>query len=272
MEEIVEQLARDAQRRYYGKYRAFVADTSDPNQSGRLRLMIPSVLGDAQSDWAEPVLPFGGTQDVGLLAIPEPNALVWAEFVEGDVSHPLWTGAAFVPTSNGSGKLGDPEIRGIRAPSGQLIVLDDSSNSSQLRIEHPSGATVTIDDQGTIQLSAADGTAVTLDAQASEIRAQDANGNSLTTGASGITIQDQSGNMVQLGASGITLQAESVTIQAGQVALGGAVGESLILGEMFLTGYLAHTHLIVAPVTGTPTGPPIPTTEPASLSPQVTAS
>jgi hypothetical protein len=56
------------------------------------------------------------------------------------------------------------------------------------------------------------------------------------------------------------------------VALGGAVGESVILGEMFLTGYLAHTHLIVAPVTGTPTGPPIPTTEPASLSPQVTAS
>jgi hypothetical protein len=256
MEEIVEQLARDAQRRYYGKYRAFVADTNDPNQSGRLRLMIPSVLGDAQSDWAEPVLPFGGTQDVGLLAIPEPNALVWAEFVEGDVSHPLWTGAAFVPMSNGSAKLGDPEIRGIRAPSGQLIALDDSSNSSQLRIEHPSGATVTIDDQGTIQLSAADGTSVTLDAQASEIRAQDANGNSLTTGASGITIQDQGGNMVQLGASGITLQAESVTIQAGQVALGGAVGESLI----------------VAPVTGTPTGPPIPTTEPASLSPQVTAS
>ena len=67
---------------------------------------------------------------------------------------------------------------------------------------------MTIDDQGTIELSAADGTAVTLDAQAGELRAVDANGNSLTTGANGITIQDQSGNTVQLGASGIALQAD----------------------------------------------------------------
>jgi uncharacterized protein involved in type VI secretion and phage assembly len=269
VQELVGQLAHDAQQRYYGKYRAFVTDVQDPNASGRVRLRIPSVLGDAETDWAEPVLPFGGTQDTGLLAVPEPNALVWAEFAEGDLSHPVWTGAVFVPASGGSGKLGDPAIRAIHTPAGQLLALDDSSNASQLRIEHPSGATVTIDNQGTIELTAADGTKLTLDAQSSALQVQDANGNSLSADASGVTIQDASGNSVQPASSGITLQGSTVTINASQVALGGAGGEPVILGQTFLTGYLAHTHLATGPAA--PTGPPIPTTEPASLSPQITA-
>jgi uncharacterized protein involved in type VI secretion and phage assembly len=255
VEELLGQLAREAARRYYGKYRGFVADTDDPKRQGRLRLRIPSVLGDAVSSWAEAVLPFGGLADMGLLAIPEVDALVWVEFVEGDLSHPLWTGTAFVPASGGSPKLGDPNVRAFRTSAGQLLALEDTDQGSQLRIEHPTGATVTIDDRGTIELTAADGTSMTLDADAGEIRAQDANGNSVSTSAAGITVQGQ-----------------TVNVQAEQVSLGNAVGQPVILAETFLTGYLAHTHLIVAPVPGTPTGPPIPTTEPASMSLQVTAS
>ncbi len=42
---------------YGGIYRGAVHDVSDPEKRGRLRLLIPSVLGSSPSGWAEPVLP-----------------------------------------------------------------------------------------------------------------------------------------------------------------------------------------------------------------------
>ena len=53
-------IARQQTRRYYGKYRGFVTDNADPEQRGRLKVRVPSVLGDAETGWALPCLPFGG--------------------------------------------------------------------------------------------------------------------------------------------------------------------------------------------------------------------
>ncbi len=40
----IEKTIRQQQNRYYGKYRAFVADNEDPETRGRCKLTIPSVL------------------------------------------------------------------------------------------------------------------------------------------------------------------------------------------------------------------------------------
>jgi hypothetical protein len=54
MNATIAQVVRDTQQRFYGKYRAFVVDNEDPEQLARLRLRIPSVLGEEISGWALP--------------------------------------------------------------------------------------------------------------------------------------------------------------------------------------------------------------------------
>ena len=46
--------------RFLGKYRATVLQNVDPDQRGRLQLMIPDVLGEVPSTWAEACVPLAG--------------------------------------------------------------------------------------------------------------------------------------------------------------------------------------------------------------------
>ncbi len=77
MEDVIRQIAEQQQQRYYGKYRGFVVDNQDPEKRGRLKLTIPSVLGESQTGWALPCLPFGGLANQGLFMIPEVGAQMW---------------------------------------------------------------------------------------------------------------------------------------------------------------------------------------------------
>ena len=44
--------------RFLGLYRASVVDNVDPQYSGRVRVAVPEVLGDGQSGWAMPCVPY----------------------------------------------------------------------------------------------------------------------------------------------------------------------------------------------------------------------
>ncbi|MBO8161162.1 MAG: hypothetical protein H0Z24_05950 [Thermosipho sp. (in: Bacteria)] len=74
-------------RKYYGKYRAIVFDVDDPKLMGRVRVKIPSILGDRPSNWAIPVTPFI-TDFYGL----QKDDIVWVEFEEGHIDRPLVVG------------------------------------------------------------------------------------------------------------------------------------------------------------------------------------
>jgi len=88
----IEKTVRQQQNRYYGKYRGFVSDNADPEKLGRCKLVVPSVLGETVSSWALPCTPYGGAANIGFIAVPPNGAQVVAEFMEGDISSPLWTG------------------------------------------------------------------------------------------------------------------------------------------------------------------------------------
>jgi len=93
IEESFVRLLDRVENRYLGKYTGFVSDNSDPENRGRLRVKVPSVLGpDVISGWALPCAPFGGQAGQGFFFVPEVGAGVWVEFEGGDPDYPIWSG------------------------------------------------------------------------------------------------------------------------------------------------------------------------------------
>lgn len=108
LEQLVGRLVEDAERRFYGKYRAIVVDNDDPEKLGRLKVKVPSVLGpDVVTGWAAACVPCGGAAGQGFLFVPEVDAGVWVEFEEGDLEFPVWVGT-FWTEPGGDSELPKP--------------------------------------------------------------------------------------------------------------------------------------------------------------------
>ncbi len=264
MEELLRQVATEAQRKHYGKYRGFVVDNADPQQRARLRLRVPSVLAGADTGWALPCLPFGGLADQGLFLVPEIDAQVWVEFEEGDLSQPIWTGTFWQKSGDPpkEAALEEPTTRLLKTPGGHLLQFDDKSGEERFYLSHPKGAEMEIDADGIVALTDAAGAKLTLDAKASEVVLEDAGGNTMTMSSSGTTVEDANGNKLEMAAAGITVKAMKIVLDGTQVMLAGEGGEPVIKGQSFLTLFATHIH----PTAMGPSGPPIPQGEMSTLS------
>jgi len=267
MEEMLVQLFNEVTEKRLGKFRGFVVDNKDPQKRARLKLKVPSVLGDQETDWALPCLPFGGAAGFGLFLVPEIDAQVWVEFEEGDLHRPIWTGTFWQEESGAPEEAAkdEPTTRLLQTPSGHIMQFDDESGEERFRLHHPTEAEIEIDKDGTIILTDASGALLRLDADAGEIVLEDANGNSITTNSTGITVEDSHGNKIETTSSGITIEGTKILVKGTQVDLGGTGGEPVIKGQSFLGLFATHIHT-VASVVGGPTSPPIPQGEVSSLS------
>lgn len=97
--------------KYYGKYRAYVRDTRDVEQRGRIKCFCPQVMGaedtpDCWLPWAEACLPFsmGGTSLDFATPLSRDDAgrevPVWIEFEGGNAKFPIWSGmGVYAPTT-----------------------------------------------------------------------------------------------------------------------------------------------------------------------------
>lgn len=272
MPELLQQLARDSQQRYYGKYRGFVTDNQDPEQRGRIKVTVPSIFSSEETFWALPCSPFGGLAEQGLFMVPEVGAQVWVEFEAGNRDIPIWVGVFWQPSEAipSEAQKSPPTTRVIKTPSGHLLQFDDESGKEQLRLAHPKGAELAIDENGTVNLTDAKGAKLTLDADGNSLTLADANGNSLVMDSSGTVVKDANGNEITLAAGQLKVKGTMITIEGSQVALGGAGGEPLIKGSSFLALFATHMHTCTAP--GSPTSPPIPQGEMSTLTTKTTAS
>lgn len=267
MQETIVKIAKQLEQKRYGKFRGVVSDNKDPQKRGRLKLRVPSVLADQETDWALPCLPFGGGDGYGWFAVPDIDAQVWMEFEEGDVHKPLWVGtfwqqAEQVPEP---AALDEPTTRLLKTPGGHILEFDDKEGEERFYLYHPSEAQLEIDPQGSIALTDAQGATLKMDAEGGEIVIEDANGNTLTLNSSGTTVQDANGNKIEMAAAGITLEGQQIVVKGSQVMLGGQGGEPIIKGQSFLTLFATHVH----PTAMGPSGPPIPQGEMSTLSMKV---
>jgi type VI secretion system (T6SS) baseplate-like injector VgrG len=233
LEKVVADLVQKVERRFYGKYRGFVVNNTDPKRLGRLTLRIPSVLGsEVTSGWAMPCLPYGGQKNQGFLYIPDVGAGVWVEFEEGDLEFPIWVGTFW------SEPGGESEIPTLNEADGK-----ERKNEAK----PPTRKILKTSKGHTIQFEDADREEMVTIVEATHKHV-------VTLNKDGIQITDGvSGNKIIMGKEGI------------QVGSGGAK-EPFVLGNQFLanvktflTALNSHTHLAptgTAVLTGPPTPPP----------------
>lgn len=212
LEHLIARLAQEVERRYYGKYRGFVVDNDDPEQLGRLKLTVPSVLGDeVVTGWAMPCVPYGGNEGEGFLMVPGVDAGVWVEFEEGDLEFPIWVGTFWskpggtselpVPHDE-SGEPGDvqspPTRKIIRTAAGHTIQFEDADEEVRIVLNDGQNENRIVFGQSALTVTFKDDS-VTMDD--SGIVITDANGNTITQDGSGVVIEDANGNTITMSAS-----------------------------------------------------------------------
>jgi hypothetical protein len=67
---------------WHGVYPAVVVSNADPQGKGALQLQVPMVTGSTTMNWAPPLAPFA--------SLPVPQTVVYAAFVGGDITKPVW--------------------------------------------------------------------------------------------------------------------------------------------------------------------------------------
>ena len=266
--EELEKTIRRQKQSYAGKFRGFVADNQDPETRGRIRLRVPSVLGEATTDWALPCMPYGGAKGLGMLHVPPIGAQVFVEFLEGDVSSPVWTGTFWRQSSEAAEGYRGPDTKVLKTDSGHVLTFDDTEGAETIILASGTEAQMVLDHEGSFTLTDQSGGTVVLDAAASELTVKDANGNQLVMSASGIACTDANGNEITTSGSGVEVKSSAVVaIKGSMVAIAGSGGEPIIKGTSFMSIFNSHTH----PTGVGPSGPPAVPMTPGQLTTKSTA-
>ncbi len=175
--------------RYFGRYTGYVRDRNDPTKQGRVKIFIPGVMGaedDTPSQWLDWCWPSSAG-----LAVPPYGAPVWVTFENGQVTEGIYSWAAYLtparvvplagreeidPTwtaektgSSISSHGGPVEItipedtaratkpvypynKVFESEGGIVLELDDSPDLKRVRVYHPTGTTILIDSDGSVQI------------------------------------------------------------------------------------------------------------------------
>jgi uncharacterized protein involved in type VI secretion and phage assembly len=268
--QLLEDVARRQATKYWGKYRGIVTDVDDPDNRGRIKVTVPSVLGDNESQWADPAFPYGGGSGFGWVAVPPVDSAVLIEFIEGDPSAPLWTGAFWRPADTVPPEYTGQPTKVLKTERGHRLVFDDTDGEEKVTLHSADDAMIEMNHEGSIALTDSGGAHVTIDAAAGSITIEDANGNSMVMSSSGIACEDGLGNQITTSASGVEVKGATINIEGQSVTVGGPGGEPVVKGATFLSLFNSHTHPCTAP--GAPSGPPIVPLLPTVLTTKTVAS
>ena len=125
---------------FFGKYRGAVTDIQDPLMLGRVRAKVPDVMGDQESGWATPCLPFAGS-GMGFFALPKVGAGVWIEFEHGDPDYPIWSGCWIGSAAEAPPDLLAPPYKKVilKTEGGHSIILDDTPGIGGITLQTSGG-------------------------------------------------------------------------------------------------------------------------------------
>lgn len=137
-----------------GLYPAIVTNIRDPDELGRVKLRLPWLAEDFETNWCR-VMQIGAGPDRGLLIFPEVEDEVLVAFLGDDASHPVVLGGLYNgvdrPPSDGYADGGDGtiDIRGLRSRIGHSLILSDKGGDEKIVIETADqSVTLTFDQSG----------------------------------------------------------------------------------------------------------------------------
>jgi uncharacterized protein involved in type VI secretion and phage assembly len=159
--------------RHYGKHRALVVNNVDPQQMGRIQVMVPDV-SPGLSSWAMPCVPMAGMGH-GVFTLPTIGAAVWVEFEQGDPDYPIWVGCywgsgAEVPVMSHSIP---PGVNGltIQTQLGNTLQISDTPGpTGGILIKTTTGAMISVSDIG-ITISNGKGAVISMMGPTTDINA-----------------------------------------------------------------------------------------------------
>jgi hypothetical protein len=217
LEKVVHNIVQRMDSKYFGKYRGFVVDNVDPENLGRLKVKVPSILGnEVVSGWAMPCSPYGGDANQGFLFIPEIGAGVWVEFEEGDLEFPIWVGTFWskpggvseLPKPNNAdgkeqGSAQDPPTRKIiKTKAGHTIQFEDTAGDEMvLIVEAEHSHVVTLNNNGIKVKDGLNGHEIVLDSSGITISDKVNQGNEIKMDGQGVVSKDINGNEITMNAS-----------------------------------------------------------------------
>ncbi len=131
---------RRSESKIFGVVAGIVINNKDPEKLGRVKVKIPRISGEEESNWAR-IVTFMGGKERGAFFLPEVDDEVIVAFEYGDINMPyiigsLWNGKDKPPEQNANGKN---DIRVIKSRSGHIIKLDDTENNEKIEIVDKAG-------------------------------------------------------------------------------------------------------------------------------------
>ena len=126
---------RRSSSKIYGVITGIVTNNQDPDELGRVKIKIPRISGEDESNWAR-VISFMAGKDRGAFFLPEVDDEVLVAFECGNINMPyvigsLWNGEDVPPETNSDG---ENNIRIIKSRSGHIIKLDDTDGEEKIEI------------------------------------------------------------------------------------------------------------------------------------------
>lgn len=118
-----------------GVVTGIVTNNQDPDGLGRVKVKLPRISGEDESNWARIASLMAG-KDRGAFFLPEVEDEVLVAFEYGDISRPyvlgaLWNGVDTPPADNADG---ENNIRVIKSRSGHIIRLNDKDGEEKIEI------------------------------------------------------------------------------------------------------------------------------------------
>jgi hypothetical protein len=272
---------------YYSSYPGIVVENNDPDQRGRIKVEVPTILGKGKTlaAWAEPKDRDLAGQDAGSFFPPYVGDTVTMMFEHGNLRFPVYTGGYWARGElPASFKDGYPNIRGwvfksgqqfivderegkirilLSNPSGSQLLIDDTDGKEFISIVHKSGSKFTIDEKSTVTILSSTGSSLVMDGETGECFFRTKDGAELRMNEI-LTIQEKSGSgKITISESLIQLMAKDLIeiistqfkAQVDQAFIGRNAAYSAVLAENLQSAFDAHAHVSALP--GQPTSPPV---------------
>lgn len=248
--------------RWYGKYSGTVADNEDPQQQGRVRVIVPAIFGATLQVWARPCFPYAH------FFVPPLDAKVWVEFEAGDPQYPIWSGAWYPASATPEeSRVTPPDNRVIQTASGHTIELDDTDGKPRITIRHKDNSFLAIDDKGSVIVANKNGSTLYLNADKAEASLISQHGHAIAMTDAGVVMMNSDGSSLDLTGDTVRITAAKILLEGTTVSLGAGAAEPTLLGQQFQTlwtQFLLHTHPSAMGPTG-PATPPAPIVPPQHL-------